>query len=80
LLASAPRQKDGRGNWFRRLGCSRVQSHGQERKVFVRSHPKIVWSANRGHLSFTAQENLLWGLRRLFLDFSYPLRPFGDGF
>jgi len=57
-----------------------VQSHGQERKVFVRSHPKIVWSAKRGHLSFNAEENLLWGLRRLFLDFSYRLRAFGDGF
>jgi hypothetical protein len=69
-----------RANWFRRVDCSRVQSHGHERKVFVRSHPKIVWSAKRGHLSFNAEENLLWGLRRLFLDFSYPLRAFGDGF
>jgi hypothetical protein len=52
----------------------------KERKVFVRSHPKIVWSAKRGHLSFHAEENLLSGLRRLFLDFSYPLRAFGDCF
>jgi hypothetical protein len=39
-----------------------------------------VWSAKRGHLSFHAEENLLSGLRRLFLDFSYPLRAFGDCF
>jgi hypothetical protein len=43
-----------------------VQSHGQERKVFVRSHPKIVWSAKRGHLSFNAEENLLWGCAAFF--------------
>src|SRR5947207_15994905 len=36
---------------------------GKESKVFVRSHPQIVWSAKGGHFAFHSEKNFL-GLRR----------------
>jgi len=54
-------------------------SLGKQRKPFVCRHPRVAWAAERGHLCFDTEENLLNRLDLLF-GWLFPLRTFGGWF